>query len=176
METRYFLRGIFSGASPQVLVFDGMGRRTGVVEQQGIPYLINDFRTACRLRTYSPHETSHKICFKAQSPGAFINPVIWFRMSRMPLYGIGNNSDRSGTNGEQNVRQRHQPVVQILGTPSFLPDRTQSNWGAPDQSPLGWGGRWNGMIRLPSIIRKRCAGRSAPRMVGGTGAAGEGSA
>ena len=56
----------------QIRRFDGFGAKTASLEEQGVPYLINEFWTSGQRRAHSIHEVSYRACFKPQLPEFFI--------------------------------------------------------------------------------------------------------
>jgi hypothetical protein len=64
MSSRAFLEHVRS--------FDAFGAPTQAFEQDGIPYLVNEFWTAGQRQAHSLHEVSYRACFKAQLPDFFI--------------------------------------------------------------------------------------------------------
>jgi hypothetical protein len=52
--------------------FSSFGQRTVEREEDGIPYLVNEFWTAGQRQAHSIHEISYRACFKPQLPAFFI--------------------------------------------------------------------------------------------------------
>ena len=53
--------------------FQGFGQPTSILDEESIPYYINEFWTAGQRRSHSIHEVSYRACFKAQLPEFFIS-------------------------------------------------------------------------------------------------------
>lgn len=52
--------------------FREFGQPTSILDEESIPYYINEFWTAGQRRSHSIHEVSYRACFKAQLPEFFI--------------------------------------------------------------------------------------------------------
>ena len=52
--------------------FQDFGQPTSILDEDSIPYYINEFWTAGQRRSHSIHEVSYRACFKAQLPEFFI--------------------------------------------------------------------------------------------------------
>lgn len=52
--------------------FKDFGQPTSILDEDSIPYYINEFWTAGQRRSHSIHEVSYRACFKAQLPEFFI--------------------------------------------------------------------------------------------------------
>ena len=67
---------LFAGSPEKFLAdlsgFQDFGQPTSVLDQESIPYYINEFWTAGQRRSHSIHEISYRACFKAQLPEFFI--------------------------------------------------------------------------------------------------------
>ena len=53
--------------------FADYGQETRCIEEDGIPYFLNEYWTSSQRQSHSLHEVSYRACFKAQLPEFFIS-------------------------------------------------------------------------------------------------------
>lgn len=105
-----------------VAKFDEFGRTTEHVEDEGIPYFINEFWTAGQRQAHSIHEVSYRACFKAQLPEFFIsrltNPgdVVFD-----PFMGRGTTPVQAALMGRQAFGNDINPLSVLLTRPRLRP-------------------------------------------------------
>lgn len=110
-----------------VAKFDEFGRATEHVEDEGIPYFINEFWTAGQRQAHSIHEVSYRACFKAQLPEFFIsrltNPgdVVFD-----PFMGRGTTPVQAALMGRQAFGNDINPLSVLLTRPRLRPITLQA--------------------------------------------------
>lgn len=119
--------------------FDGFGRRTEVVQVEGIPCLINEFWTARQRQGHALHEISYRACFKPQLPAFFIERLTAPGDTvHDPFAGRGTTPLQAALLGRRGLGCDINPLAALLVRPRFdppAPDEleaalAQVDWGA----------------------------------------------
>lgn len=98
--------------------FDAFGRRSEELQDEGVPYLINEFWTAGQRRAHSIHEVSYRACFKPQLPAFFIE-----RLTRPgdrvydPFMGRGTTPVQASLMGRRPAGNDVNPLSVLLTRP-----------------------------------------------------------
>lgn len=106
----------------ELRAFDAFGAKTRRVEQDGVPYLVNEFWTAGQRQAHSLHEISYRACFKPQLPEFFIS-----RLTRAgeavydPFMGRGTTPLQAALQGRQPVGNDINPLAVLLVRPRLSP-------------------------------------------------------
>lgn len=102
--------------------FRDFGQITSILDEESIPYYINEFWTAGQRRSHSIHEISYRACFKAQLPEFFIA-----RLTRIgdvvfdPFMGRGTTLIQAGLMGRSCVGNDINPLSVLLTRPRLRP-------------------------------------------------------
>ncbi len=102
--------------------FDAFGTRTIEVEENGIPYFVNEFWTAGQRRGHALHEISYRACFKPQLPEFFIA-----RLSRRgesvydPFMGRGTTPLQAALQERMPIGNDLNPLSALLTRPRLAP-------------------------------------------------------
>ena len=106
----------------QIRRFDGFGAKTASLEEQGVPYLINEFWTSGQRRAHSIHEVSYRACFKPQLPEFFIA-----RLTKPnegvhdPFMGRGTTPIQAALMGRRPLANDINPLSVLLTRPRLDP-------------------------------------------------------
>lgn len=106
----------------ELLAFDAFGAKTQRVEQDGIPYLVNEFWTAGQRQAHSLQEISYRACFKPQLPQFFID-----RLTNPgdavydPFMGRGTTPLQAALEGRRPVGNDINPLSILLARPRLAP-------------------------------------------------------
>jgi hypothetical protein len=106
----------------ELCAFDAFGARTERVEQDGIPYLVNEFWTSGQRQAHSIHEISYRACFKPQLPQFFIE-----RLTRPgdavydPFMGRGTTPLQAALQGRRPIGNDVNPLAVLLTRPRLSP-------------------------------------------------------
>lgn len=102
--------------------FDAFGAKTQRLEQDGVPYLVNEFWTAGQRQAHSIHEVSYRACFKPQLPAFFID-----RLTRPgdavydPFMGRGTTPLQAALQGRRPIGNDINPLATLLTRPRLAP-------------------------------------------------------
>lgn len=102
--------------------FQDFGQPTSILDEESIPYYINEFWTAGQRRSHSIHEVSYRACFKAQLPGFFIarltqpGDVVFD-----PFMGRGTTLIQAGLMGRSCAGNDINPLSVLLTRPRLRP-------------------------------------------------------
>lgn len=102
--------------------FQEFGQVTSILDEESIPYYVNEFWTAGQRRSHSIHEISYRACFKAQLPEFFIA-----RLTRIgdvvfdPFMGRGTTLIQAGLMGRNCVGNDINPLSVLLTRPRLRP-------------------------------------------------------
>lgn len=105
-----------------VRAFRDFGTVTQEGEDDGIPYLVNEFWTSGQRQAHSLHEISYRACFKAQLPEFFIS-----RLTRQgdsvydPFAGRGTTPVQAALMGRRALANDVNPLSILLTRPRFRP-------------------------------------------------------
>ena len=102
--------------------FQDFGQPTSILDEDSIPYYINEFWTAGQRRSHSIHEVSYRACFKAQLPEFFIS-----RLTQAgdvvfdPFMGRGTTLIQAGLMGRSCAGNDINPLSILLTRPRLRP-------------------------------------------------------
>jgi len=114
--------GVACGFESQVRRFDRFGRNTVAFQQDGIPYLVNEFWTAGQRQAHSLHEISYRACFKPQLPAFFIDALT--RPGEAvydPFMGRGTTPLQATLMGRRAIGNDINPLSVLLTRPRLRP-------------------------------------------------------
>lgn len=104
--------------------FAGFGTRTREINENGIPYFINEFWTAGQRQAHSIHEISYRACFKAQLPEFFIG--LFTREGETvydPFMGRGTTPIQAALMGRRPAGNDINPLSVLLTRPRLTPPK-----------------------------------------------------
>jgi len=105
-----------------VRAFDGCGARTRFVQDEGIPYLVNEFWTARQRGGHALHEISYRACFKAELPEFFISRLTAPGEAVCdPFMGRGTTLVQAALQGRRPVGNDINPLSVMLTRPRLAP-------------------------------------------------------
>ena len=102
--------------------FQDFGQPTSILDEDSIPYYINEFWTAGQRRSHSIHEISYRACFKAQLPEFFMS-----RLTQAgdvvfdPFMGRGTTMIQAGLMGRSCAGNDINPLSILLTRPRLSP-------------------------------------------------------
>ncbi|MBI1868853.1 MAG: site-specific DNA-methyltransferase [Methylocystis sp.] len=105
-----------------IRAFDAFGAKTQRLEQDGIPYFVNEFWTAGQRQAHAIHEVSYRACFKPQLPEFFIG-----RLTRPgdavydPFMGRGTTPVQAALQGRRPIGADINPLSVLLTRPRLAP-------------------------------------------------------
>ena len=106
----------------QVRAFSDFGTSTVSLDDEGLPYLINEFWTAGQRQAHSIHEVSYRACFKPQLPEFFIS-----RLTKSgegvydPFMGRGTTPVQAALMGRRPLANDINPLSTLLTRPRLSP-------------------------------------------------------
>jgi len=102
--------------------FAAFGQPTTVIEDAGIPYVINAFWTAGQRQAHALHEVSYRACFKPQLPGFFIERLTAPGDAvHDPFMGRGTTPIEAALRGRRPVGGDVNPLSVLLTRPRLAP-------------------------------------------------------
>ncbi|MBO1075655.1 DNA methyltransferase [Roseomonas marmotae] len=106
----------------QVRAFEGHGRRTESLVEEGIPYWVNAFWTVRQRQAHSLHEVSYRACFKAQLPEFFIARLTTpGEAVHDPFMGRGTTPVQAALMGRRPLGNDINPLSTLLARPRLNP-------------------------------------------------------
>ncbi|HMK89103.1 MAG TPA: DNA methyltransferase [Methylocystis sp.] len=106
----------------QIAAFDAFGQPSAKFEEEGLPYLVNEFWTSGQRRAHSLHEISYRACFKPQLPAFFIErltrPGDWVYD---PFMGRGTTLIEAALLGRKPAGNDVNPLSRLLTRPRLRP-------------------------------------------------------
>lgn len=144
--------------------FDAFGAATQMLEDEGIPYLVNEYWTAGQRQAHSLHEISYRACFKAQLPGFFIERLTSIgECVHDPFMGRGTTPLQAALMGRQPAGNDINPLSTLLVRPRLAPPAIGDIVAALDT--IDWQAGEDGPDELlafyhPSTLRRLMALRS----------------
>ena len=114
--------GIDADFLEQIRQFNGFGTATIGFENEGIPYLVNEFWTAGQRQAHSIHEVSYRACFKPQLPEFFVS-----RLTQAgdgvhdPFMGRGTTPLQAALMGRRPLANDINPLSILLTRPRLSP-------------------------------------------------------
>ena len=128
----------------QVRRFSEFGMATVETENEGLPYLVNEFWTAGQRQAHSIHEISYRACFKPQLPEFFI-----CRLTKPgegvhdPFMGRGTTPVQAALMGRKPLANDINPLSVLLTRPRLNPPslgemlRRQETGSPAGRAPFG---------------------------------------
>jgi len=102
--------------------FDGFGRPTETLREDGIPYFVNAFWTARQRQGHALHEISYRACFKPQLPAFFIDRLTAPGDTvHDPFAGRGTTPLQAALMGRHGYGCDVNPLAALLVRPRFDP-------------------------------------------------------
>lgn len=117
--------------------FDAFGAPTTVVEEEGVPYFVNEYWTSAQRAAHSLHEISYRACFKPQLPAFFIE-----RLTRPgetvcdPFMGRGTTPLQAALMGRRPVGSDANPLSPMLTRPRLRPPTPEAVAARLAEAPL----------------------------------------
>lgn len=106
----------------ELLAFDAFGAPTRRIEEEGVPYLVNEFWTSAQRQAHSLHEISYRACFKPQLPGFFISRLTAPGEAVFdPFMGRGTTPVEAALLGRRPIGADINPLSILLTRPRLAP-------------------------------------------------------
>jgi DNA methylase len=102
--------------------FTDFGTTTRLWNDDGIPYMANEFWTSSQRKSHPLHEISYRACFKAQLPGFFIDRLTKIGDGVLdPFMGRGTTPLQAALSGRMPIGNDINPLSAILLEPRLNP-------------------------------------------------------
>ena len=102
--------------------FDAFGAKTVEYEEEGVPYLVNEFWTSGQRRAHSLQEISYRACFKPQLPEFFIARLTApGEAVHDPFMGRGTTPVQAALIGRRPIGADMNPLSALLTRPRLAP-------------------------------------------------------